>query len=347
MLSSDRPFPCIFGVDAVRRRTLRYSFVARGDGLAQRLAPALKEFAGVCHELGRRTSLVVFFEDFGVENIDESQERFWQLLGELTCYDDSGWPDGIATDTEDPQWEFSIFGVPFFVVANTPFHGQRSSRFFEYMAVTFQPRFVFDDIAESTPAGKNARRIIRGRLGEYDSVPPHRSLGSFGSDDNREWTQYFLPDDESTVPRQARCPINHYRSEVQMVGSPAFSSDVAVELPSELVGLLPGQGSIELQHDGPGKIFTWHFHSVDEELFVLDGEITLFWQDSEGAYRQALCDPGVRISLPAGTIHGSVAGSDGATYVIRPLGESPRTEFLQKADWPFALPVLGDLGAEG
>lgn len=347
MLSSDRPFPCIFGVDAVRRRTLRYSFVAGGDGVARRLAPALKEFAGVCDELGRRTSLVVFFEDFRAESIDDSRERFWQLLGELTCYDDCGWPDGIASDTEDPQWEFSIFGVPFFVVANTPFHGQRSSRFFEYTAITFQPRFVFDDIAESTPAGKNARRIIRGRLNDYDSVPPHRSLGSFGAADNREWTQYFLSDDESTVPRQARCPINRYRSEVQMVGSPAFSSDIAVELPSELVGLLPGQGSIELQHDGPGKIFTWHFHSVDEELFVLDGEITLFWQDSEGAFRQALCEPGVRISLPAGTIHGSVAGSDGATYVIRPLGASPRTEFLQKADWPFAPSMLGDSGAEG
>jgi FPC/CPF motif-containing protein YcgG len=105
--------------------------------------------------------------------------------------------------------------MPLFVVANTPTHEQRQSRYFPCFVVTFQPRFVFDDLGEDTPQGANARKVIRARLHEYDAVPPSPSLDGFGKPNSREWVQYFLDDDNRQPdPGPAtRCPfasrVNH------------------------------------------------------------------------------------------------------------------------------------------
>lgn len=208
MLDSDEPFPCIFGVDAVRRRTLRYAFAPSGSRQVPGLIEALRDFAAKCVDFGRRTSLVVFFEDLpGGTDVDGCRKQFWRILNEVAVADTHPWPRNIDSDPESPTWEFSCFGVPFFVVVNTPFHQRRRSRHFDYFAITFQPRFVFDDLHADSPAGANARKLIRGRLASYDNIECFRDLGSFGDAENREWVQYFLPDDGSTVPPEQRCPL--------------------------------------------------------------------------------------------------------------------------------------------
>lgn len=111
-----------------------------------------------------------------------------------------------------------------------------------------------------------------------------------------------------------------------------------VELPLGIANLLPAQGSLEIQHDGPGKLFSWHKHSVDEELSILTGRVTLYWVAPDGTYQERLCESGTRVSLPAGTVHGSVAGPNGCVYIIRPLGPSPETRFLAEDEWPFTPP---------
>src|SRR5918998_6322313 len=72
MLDEGPRFPCVFGVDATRRGTLRLAFVpagAEGDGA---LADALEEFARVSPSLGNRTSLVCLFEpDPGLRSIHD------------------------------------------------------------------------------------------------------------------------------------------------------------------------------------------------------------------------------------------------------------------------------------
>jgi amino acid adenylation domain-containing protein len=216
MLSSDSLFPCVFGVDAVRRASLRYTFVPQGAFRGLWLAEALKSFVDIAPALGRRTSLVAFFEPAaGLSTHDDYREHFWQLLSELHGYDDRPWPADIATDPDNSRWEFSFHGMPLFVVANTPTHEQRQSRNFPYFLVTFQPRFVFDDLGEDTQQGANARKIIRARLHEYDAVPPAPVLDGFGKPDSREWVQYFLSDDNhpAEAERAVRCPfvsrVNH------------------------------------------------------------------------------------------------------------------------------------------
>ncbi|MEU3017141.1 YqcI/YcgG family protein [Nocardiopsis sp. NPDC007018] len=217
MLRTDSPFPCVFGSDAVRSGTLRYAFVPVGEGRVEALADALRVYTGIAESLGNRTSLVCFFEhDPRISTLDACEEHFWDLLRGLREQDECPWPEGISSDTEAADWEFAFNSTPMFVVANTPFHYKRRSRFFEYFAVTFQPRFVFDGLAAGTRTGDNARKIIRRRLSEYDSVAQTPLLGSFGEHGNKEWHQYFL-DEENEVPLPTdRCPLHRSAATVSL-----------------------------------------------------------------------------------------------------------------------------------
>jgi quercetin dioxygenase-like cupin family protein len=119
---------------------------------------------------------------------------------------------------------------------------------------------------------------------------------------------------------------------------PVFDSRTTPAISAEMTALLPHQGSFELQRDQPAKIHNWHFHSLDEELFILRGDAVLFW-DADGLYQERHCPAGTWITLPAGTVHGSVAGADGVVYIIRPQdGRTAQTTFLAPEDFPHATP---------
>ncbi|HTZ43679.1 MAG TPA: YqcI/YcgG family protein [Jatrophihabitans sp.] len=213
MLADDALFPCIFGVDAVRKGTLRYAFIPAGADRVPALARALAEFTGIAESLGSRTSIVVFFEDDPTLSTMEDYERsFWSYLAELQELDQADWPEGVSKDPADPSWEFSFNGTPLFVVANTPEHKDRRSRHSDFFTVTFQPRFVFNDLKAGTPTGDRARVVIRRRLKDYDRIPQTPLLGSYGDPENREWMQYFLQDHNQPLDPAAACPINHARS---------------------------------------------------------------------------------------------------------------------------------------
>jgi hypothetical protein len=121
--------------------------------------------------------------------------------------------------------------------------------------------------------------------------------------------------------------------------SPRFDDVRPVPLDDALLALLPEQGSFELQHDQPGKTHNWHEHTLDEELFVLSGDVLLFWA-GDGGYEQRACPAGTWITLPARTVHGSVAGAGGAVYMIRPEGgRTAQTRFLDEAEFPYPTPA--------
>jgi quercetin dioxygenase-like cupin family protein len=79
---------------------------------------------------------------------------------------------------------------------------------------------------------------------------------------------------------------------------------------TDILALLPAQGSIELQHDAAGKVHHFHTHPVDEILVVIRGRLAFRWQGGEH-----VCNPGDKIFLPAGTLHESEAIDD-AIYAI-------------------------------
>lgn len=122
--------------------------------------------------------------------------------------------------------------------------------------------------------------------------------------------------------------------------TPQFVHSEPPAVSPELRRLLPTQGSFELQNDQPGKVHNWHRHSLDEELFVLSGEVLLFWT-MKGRYHEQACPAGTWITLPAGVVHGSAASREGAVYMIRPEdGRTAETTFLPPEEYPHPTPSL-------
>lgn len=209
MTDKEREFPCIFGVEAVTLGTLRYGFVRDAHGQQSvQLAGILRQFTDVCRGLGKRTSLVCFFESWRADRVHAAYwQRFWDLLREVAAIDSVPWPEQISRDLDDPHFEFTFNGHPMFVVVNTDLHKRRQSRRLSRVTITFQPRFVFDDIAEGTPRGDAARAVIRARLADYDASPVSETFGSFGDANNREWAQYYIGDgDPADV--SGSCPFS-------------------------------------------------------------------------------------------------------------------------------------------
>ncbi|WP_435250783.1 YqcI/YcgG family protein [Streptomyces cucumeris] len=239
LLSDTSPFPCTFAVSGVKRNSLRFGFVESLDdektwtALDDMLIRYLEQY----RELGRETSLVVFFgQDDGTRTMAEYRERFWAVLQYLHDTDTEPWPADVPRDTDDPWWEFSFGGTPVFVVCNTPAHRLRRSRHSPGFFITFQPRWVFEELGADTPAGAASRRIIRKRLSRYDAVEASPELGSYGDPHNREWRQYFLPDaQDEPGAGEARCPFRH-RGTTGTAGAQPTGDDSTIRLTPKMVG---------------------------------------------------------------------------------------------------------------
>ncbi|MFD4176304.1 MULTISPECIES: YqcI/YcgG family protein [Streptomyces] len=239
LLSDTSPFPCTFAVSGTKRDSLRFGFVESLDdrGTWDQLGDTLTEYLAGYRELGRETSLIVFFRPDGrTRTMDEYRGKFWEVLQHLHDTDGSPWPAQVPRDTDDPWWEFSYGGTPIFVVCNTPAHVLRRSRHSPVFFITFQPRWVFEELGADTAPGAAARRIIRKRLSRYDAVEASAELGSYGDPDNREWKQYFLgdtPDDPGTG--EGKCPFLSRDGE-RVPAAQATGPDRTIRLDPRTVG---------------------------------------------------------------------------------------------------------------
>lgn len=210
MTNKERAYPCVPGIQGLMNNMLRFSFVEdpRRDFSAEQLAVCLREYGKISRKTGAYASLVVFCDTRRLleENvtIDGYEEIFWSLLNQTHKKDQTSWPDHIPTDPEDHSWEFCFDGEPYFAFCATPAHNIRESRHFPCLLLAFQPRWVFDEINETTPFGRKIKQVIRKRLMNYDKVPPHPALKWYGQKDNHEWQQYFLKDDETSL---SNCPF--------------------------------------------------------------------------------------------------------------------------------------------
>lgn len=226
LLSSEEPFPCTFATVAAKKDALRFGFIeSLHDADTWRpLVGILSDYLNIYQEISRVTSLVVFFPP-GDEALTMANyyQRFWGILQFLHDNDTHAWPASIPCQIDDGWWEFSFGGVPIFVVCSTPAHDRRKSRSSPAFLITFQPRWVFEGLEVNTTRGTTARRVIRERLRAYDEVEPSPELGAYGDAANREWRQYFLPDDnQASLPQ---CPFQHRRSSVRRRTSGMADSD--------------------------------------------------------------------------------------------------------------------------
>lgn len=206
----ENKFPCIPGRQAFLSDQLRIAFVGdpRSPETAKELAPLLTRYGAISRETGKYASLTVIFhtpEELLTDyKIEDYESLFWQFLNSLSMEDPASWPDDIPENPEHFQWEYCFNGEPYFVLCATPAHSKRKSRSFPYFMLTFQPRWVFEELNDTTAFGRNMSKQIRKRLEAYDEVPIHPHLGWYGKKDNLEWKQYFLRDDENQV---SQCPF--------------------------------------------------------------------------------------------------------------------------------------------
>ncbi|OAZ65919.1 uncharacterized protein SRCM100623_02509 [Acetobacter pasteurianus] len=203
--SKEWPFPCIFGVNGFETGQLRFGFSVDAD--ATEIAEMLRMFLPRARSYGQNTSLVIFTAPQTVLSLEEYKVKFWNLLKAVSALDSVSWPQDIPTTIDDSHWEFCFNGEPIFVVCNTPAHVHRQSRRSSTFMLTFQPRWVFDNILGNDKSADLAFSKVRGRLKPYDFISASPTLGRYGSKTNREFAQYFL-EETNIMPK---CPFANLR----------------------------------------------------------------------------------------------------------------------------------------
>ena len=201
LTSKAKPFPCVFGASGFAKNQLRFGFSE--DMNPNEIAPILKHFVMNCRGYGENTSLVMFSKPDDVETVSDYYLKFWHFLKSLAALDDQEWPSDVPEKLNTPLWEFCFSGQSIFVVCNTPAHSRRRSRYSPSMTITFQPRWVFDDLLGTEESANKAFSAVRERLQIYDISPISPHLGKYGEEHVREFKQYFLLDDEEEFP----CPF--------------------------------------------------------------------------------------------------------------------------------------------
>ena len=208
---SDPQYPCFLGSGAERRGELFYTVVDHSTLhiLPHTLAAFLLAAQSAPSE---RRNLTVFFEpDKTCQSHASYRARFWAVLQYLNGCDPAPWPSQLPRDNDNWAWEFAFAGQGIFVFGAAPSYQQRSSRNLgPGMVMLMQPRSSFFGLDGHTERGIQARAVTRERLAAWDAMPSHPDLGAYGDPNNREWKQYFLPDDNQAA--NGACPFSLIRS---------------------------------------------------------------------------------------------------------------------------------------
>jgi len=202
----DPRYPCYFGSSAEGRGELYYAYVERGQ--LEHLPQTLSTFIAVAStQTNQRNNLAVFFQPEPKPlTHDRYRAMFWDCLQFLHDHDPSPAPRAQMLQPSDALWEFPFDGAQFFVVGISPSYVRRHSRNLgPGMLMLFQPRNVFVDDVTGRPISQTSRAIVRKRLAEWDEIPAHPDLNVYGDPANREWKQYFLPDDQQAG--QSECTL--------------------------------------------------------------------------------------------------------------------------------------------
>jgi FPC/CPF motif-containing protein YcgG len=208
---TENTYPCILGRQGFLSNHMQFGFIGdpRKDCSILELATVLQEYGKISRSMGSYTSLIAFFytpqEMVEAFSTQDYEDLFWSVLNAVTQKDPKSWPEEIPMDPSHYSWEFCFDNEPYFAFCSTPTHKSRKSRYFPSFMITFQPRWVFEGINDSTTFGRTIKGQIRKRLEEYYLISPHPDLKWYGQEDNREWKQYFLRDDQTSL---SKCPFH-------------------------------------------------------------------------------------------------------------------------------------------
>lgn len=206
-------FPCIPAYQGYKLNHMRFGFASdpRKEKASLELAELLKTYGEASREMGIYTALIIFFETplklQSNYTVNDFEQLFWGLLNRVSTLDEEEWVETISPDPNDPTWEFCYNNERYFIYCATPAHEKRKSRHFPYFMLAITPRWVLDEFSSSIAKANKMKKIIRARLEEYDNAPPHPDLKWYGQNDNFEWKQYYLRDDDTSLPS---CPFRKF-----------------------------------------------------------------------------------------------------------------------------------------
>lgn len=211
MMDKAKPFPCIPATQGFSLNHLQYGFAGdpREESSSLELAELLSTYTKHSKEIGKYTSLIVFFETppdlLNTCTVEEFEQLFWKKLNKLAEIDSVEWPSHIPPDPTQPAWQFCFHGEQYFMYCATPAHKSRLSRSFPYFMLAITPRWVLELFNSSPSFSNKIKKNIRKRLSKYDNISVHPDLNTYGNSDNFEWKQYFLHDDDSPL---SKCPFH-------------------------------------------------------------------------------------------------------------------------------------------
>lgn len=211
MSDKNQPFPCIPATIGFSKNQLRYGFIGdpRHTETLYELAELMSQFSSESRNFGSFTSLIIFYQTprdiKDAYTVEDYEQLFWKQLSGLTALDSAEWPADIPKDPHNPIWEFCFNGEKYFMYCATPAHVNRQSRHFDVMMLAITPRWVLQEFNKKESFAKSIKASVRKRLANYDTVPIHPDLNSYGAEDNFEWRQYFLRDDDTSI---AKCPYH-------------------------------------------------------------------------------------------------------------------------------------------
>lgn len=87
------------------------------------------------------------------------------------------------------------------------------------------------------------------------------------------------------------------RGQVRMIGAGGSGKDDPGAVPA-------GNFTLSMMILPPGQGGSAHTHEVEEAFFVLEGRLTVFFQDADGRRAEAVLGPRDVVSCPAGVAHG-------------------------------------------
>lgn len=145
------------------------------------------------------TFLAVFIEDQEYSE-KEFEEKLWQQLQFLHDEDPLDWDPTVQSDTQDPDFSFSLGGKAFYIVGMHP-NSSRKSRQTPFTAIAFNLHWQFEKLREM-----NTYHTVRDKIRERDSLLQgdiNPMLEDFGS--QSEANQYS----GRKVGEEWKCPFLH------------------------------------------------------------------------------------------------------------------------------------------
>jgi FPC/CPF motif-containing protein YcgG len=212
-------FPCIFARQANYLKSGWVCFVDSIDTEEGRdlVKKAILAYYGVIKRYPRERTiimplLVLVKPVYPMLSLEQYRKQAWDLFQFLHDHDPEAWPIDVPTDPDLGDWSFCFGGIQLFSNVSCPAHKVHISRNLgDSLAFAMQPRTNFDLVGGNNKKGRLVRQEIRERAERYEGRPISKSLGFYGTPDNREWMQMATKDSEEDTTFPAQCPF-HFTS---------------------------------------------------------------------------------------------------------------------------------------